>query len=97
MTLSHELNPTIREYRRASSTVIDASLKPLMQEHLGDIAPTSRRAGSRGELVVVTSVGGVPARRARSPSARSTASARGRRWGRSAPGATRRTTSAPAT
>ena len=31
-TLSHQLNPIIREYRRASSTAIDASLKPLMQE-----------------------------------------------------------------
>src|SRR5689334_4207392 len=30
-TLSHRLNPIIREYRRASSTAIDASLKPLMQ------------------------------------------------------------------
>ena len=29
-TLSHRLNPTLREYRRASSTAIDASLKPLM-------------------------------------------------------------------
>src|SRR3954452_9206673 len=32
-TLSHELNPIVREYRRTSSCVIDASLKPLMQEH----------------------------------------------------------------
>ncbi len=33
-TLSHRLNPIIREYRRASSAAIDASLKPLMQRHL---------------------------------------------------------------
>ena len=30
VTLSHRLNPIIREYRRASSTAIDASLKPVM-------------------------------------------------------------------
>ncbi len=36
-TLSHELNPTLREYRRASSTAIDASLKPLMTEYLGNL------------------------------------------------------------
>ena len=30
-TLSHKLIPIIREYRRASATAIDASLKPLMQ------------------------------------------------------------------
>src|SRR5689334_21427137 len=33
-TLSHQLNPIVREYRRASSTVIDASLKPVMQDFL---------------------------------------------------------------
>ena len=37
-TLSHRLNPIIREYRRASSTAIDASLKPLMQGHLDEMA-----------------------------------------------------------
>jgi len=30
VTLSHQANPSLREYRRASSTAIDASLKPLM-------------------------------------------------------------------
>jgi N-methylhydantoinase A len=58
VTLSHELNPTIREYRRASSTVIDASLKPLMQEHLRAITDDLAEAGFRGDLVVVTSFGG---------------------------------------
>ncbi|HEY9346714.1 MAG TPA: hydantoinase/oxoprolinase N-terminal domain-containing protein, partial [Inquilinus sp.] len=33
-TLSHQLIPVVREYRRASATAIDASLKPLMQAHL---------------------------------------------------------------
>jgi len=33
-TLSHKLNPILREYRRASSTAIDASLKPMMQKYL---------------------------------------------------------------
>ena len=36
-TLSHQLNPTIREYRRASSTCIDASLKPLMSRYLAGL------------------------------------------------------------
>ena len=35
VTLSHELNPCLREYRRASSTAIDASLKPLMTDYIG--------------------------------------------------------------
>ncbi len=46
-TLSHALNPIVREYRRTSSCVIDASLKPLMQEHLADARqPIFERPGS---------------------------------------------------
>jgi N-methylhydantoinase A len=59
LTLSHELNPIMREYRRASSTAIDASLKPLMQEHLRDMARDLKDAGFAGELLVGTSFGGV--------------------------------------
>jgi N-methylhydantoinase A len=58
-TLSHQLNPIIREYRRASSAAIDASLKPLMQRHLGEMARDLRAAGFAGQLLVVTSFGGV--------------------------------------
>ncbi len=47
-TLSHRLNPIIREYRRASSTAIDASLKPLMQGHLDEMAFDLRQAGFAG-------------------------------------------------
>ncbi|HEV8712315.1 MAG TPA: hydantoinase/oxoprolinase family protein [Candidatus Binatia bacterium] len=58
-TLSHQLNPIIREYRRASSTVIDASLKPLMQRHLREVAEDVRGAGFGGEILCATSSGGV--------------------------------------
>jgi N-methylhydantoinase A len=57
-TLSYALNPTIREYRRASSTAIDASLKPLMQRHFADIHADLEREGFAGDLLVVTSSGG---------------------------------------
>lgn len=57
-TLSHELNPIIREYRRASSAAIDASLKPLMQEHLATLDADLREHGFRGTLLVATSFGG---------------------------------------
>lgn len=59
VTLSHALNPIIREYRRASSAAIDASLKPLMQGHLGQMRDDLREAGLKGELLVGTSFGGV--------------------------------------
>src|SRR5262249_13328653 len=58
-TLSHRLNPSIREYRRASSTAIDASLKPLMQRHLRQMRDDLQEAGFQGELLVVSSFGGV--------------------------------------
>lgn len=58
-SLSHELNPIIREYRRASATAIDASLKPLMGAHLRQIEADLMAAGFHGELMVATSLGGV--------------------------------------
>ena len=57
-TLSHQLNPIIREYRRASSTAIDASLKPLMQAYLRAMEDDLRQAGLAGHIFVATSFGG---------------------------------------
>jgi N-methylhydantoinase A len=57
-TLSHRLNPIIREYRRASSAAIDASLKPLMQGHLDQMTLDLSAAGFGGQLLVGTSFGG---------------------------------------
>jgi N-methylhydantoinase A len=58
-TLSHRLNPILREYRRASATCIDASLKPLMADYLGGLVEQFRAAGFGGRLLAVTSQGGV--------------------------------------
>ncbi len=58
-TLSHQVNPIAREYRRASSAAIDASLKPLMQRHLRGMEDDLRAAGLKGELLPATSLGGV--------------------------------------
>lgn len=57
-TLSHELIPIVREYRRASATAIDASLKPLMQSHLRGLEQDMREAGYAGEILVSTTAGG---------------------------------------
>jgi N-methylhydantoinase A len=57
-TLSHRLNPIVREYRRASSAAIDASLKPVMQEYLTSLETDLRAAGFAGHLFVSTSFGG---------------------------------------
>ncbi len=58
-TLSHALNPSLREYRRASSAAIDASLKPLMSEYMNNLNGRLRGAGFKGRVLIVTSQAGV--------------------------------------
>jgi N-methylhydantoinase A len=56
-TLSHRVNPTLREYRRTSSACIDASLKPLMTKYFDSLTGRLRDAGFGGRVLVVTSQG----------------------------------------
>ena len=58
-SFSHALNPTLREYRRASSTAIDASLKPLMTKYMGSLTQRLAEAGFNGRTLVLTSQGGM--------------------------------------
>ena len=58
-TLSHEINPILREYRRASSASIDSSLKPMMQEYLLTLDQDLRAARYTNDILVSTSFGGV--------------------------------------
>ncbi|MFQ5913355.1 MAG: hydantoinase/oxoprolinase N-terminal domain-containing protein, partial [Nitrospinota bacterium] len=58
-TLSHVLNPILREYRRASSACLDASLKPLMSSYLRGLSDRLRSSGFKGRLLMLTSKGGV--------------------------------------
>ncbi len=57
-SLSHRVNNVVREYRRASSTAIDASIKPLMKSHLHDLEQRFRELGFAGEPLMVTHVSG---------------------------------------
>ena len=59
VTLSHALNPSLREYRRASSAVIDASLRPLMAGYIGGLTRRLRDAGFPGRVLMVTSQAGM--------------------------------------
>jgi N-methylhydantoinase A len=59
LTLSHRLNPSIREYRRASSASIDASLKPVMSSYLAELDSALRENGFEGRLLIVSSAGGL--------------------------------------
>ncbi|MGO9769506.1 MAG: hydantoinase/oxoprolinase family protein [Roseiarcus sp.] len=59
VTLSHRVNPVIREFRRASSAAVDASLKPLMGAYMRDLEERLRDSGFPGRVLVVTSQAGV--------------------------------------
>lgn len=59
VTLSHRINPIVREYRRASSTALDAALKPLMGSYLRSLQGALEGRGFRGRLLINTSAGGV--------------------------------------
>jgi len=59
VSLSHKVNPILREYRRASSTSIDASLKPLMSKYLNNLSNSLLKKGFKGKFFMVTSQGGV--------------------------------------
>ncbi len=58
-TLSHQLNPSLREFRRAISTAMDASLKPMMARYLGSMKERLIESGFKGHLMVQTSQGGM--------------------------------------
>ncbi len=58
-TLSHRINPSLREYRRASSTCFDASLRPVMGAYMASLDGRLREAGFKGRILIVTSQGGV--------------------------------------
>ncbi|HCP00321.1 MAG: 5-oxoprolinase [Alphaproteobacteria bacterium] len=58
-TLSHVLNPSLREYRRASSAAIDASLKPLMSAYMHNLTGRLTDSGFGGRVLIVTSQGGM--------------------------------------
>lgn len=59
VSISSTVNPSLREYRRASATVIDASLKPAIQAHLHGLRDFLLHDGLAGRLLVVSSSGGL--------------------------------------
>ncbi|MEW5721460.1 MAG: hydantoinase/oxoprolinase family protein [Thermodesulfobacteriota bacterium] len=57
--LSSEANPIIREYRRASSTVIEASVRNLARRYVSSTDDKLKGKGFRGTLYIITSSGSV--------------------------------------
>lgn len=59
VTISHELNPIQREYRRTISTAIDASLQPIVSQYVRKLDAALRDAGFENELLIANCVGGM--------------------------------------
>lgn len=59
VTLSHELNPVGREYRRTIATTIDASLKPIVSRYITELLSALAAAGYENELLLANCVGGM--------------------------------------
>ena len=51
--------PEIKEYFRASTTVINAGVQPIVDRYLSNIESRMRAAGLKGELLIMQSSGGV--------------------------------------
>ena len=59
VTLSHELNPIPREYRRAISAVIDACLHPIVSSYVDVLQKALHDNGYQRELLMANCVGGM--------------------------------------
>ncbi len=58
-SLAHEVNPIIREYRRAISTAIDASLIGPIDEYINSLKTRLKEYGYEKEPLIITANGGV--------------------------------------
>lgn len=59
ISVSHEVAPVWREYERASTTIADAYLKPLMERYVADLDRSLRAAGLDHPWAIMKSNGGV--------------------------------------
>lgn len=58
-SLSHEVNPVIREHRRTSSTAIDAAVHDLVNAYLSRLSDELQSRGYDGSPLIITANGGV--------------------------------------
>jgi N-methylhydantoinase A len=58
LSLGHEVNPCVREYRRTISAAIDASLKPLVRSNVEKLERLMKEYHFQGKLTYITSTGG---------------------------------------
>jgi len=59
VTLSHEINPMPREYKRIIAAVIDAAINPIVRRYIENLRAALDAAGFTGELLLANCVGGM--------------------------------------
>jgi N-methylhydantoinase A len=59
VTLSHEVSPTLREYERTSTTVVNAYVMTALRAYLRGLQRALAERGCRGRLFVMQSSGGI--------------------------------------
>lgn len=59
ITLSHEINPMPREYKRIIAAAIDASINPIVRTYIEKLKHALDEAGFGGELLLANCVGGM--------------------------------------
>jgi N-methylhydantoinase A len=59
VTLSHEINPIPREYRRVIAAAIDASISPIIRNYVQRLQEALAEAGFHGELLLANCLGGM--------------------------------------
>lgn len=59
VTLSHQVNPMSREYKRIIAAAIDASIKPIVRTYIERLTEALDAAGFTGELLLANCVGGM--------------------------------------
>lgn len=59
VTLSHEINPMPREYKRIIAAAIDASINPIVRTYIEKLKTALDEEGFEGELLLANCVGGM--------------------------------------
>lgn len=59
ITLSHEINPMPREYKRIIAAAIDASINPIVRKYIESLRQALDDANFTGELLLANCVGGM--------------------------------------
>ena len=59
VTLSHEINPMPREYKRIIAAAIDASISPIVRSYVGKLREAMDEQNYTGDLLLANCVGGM--------------------------------------